>query len=210
MTLPRGILTAATATVLVFAAAACSDSDDTAGPTSGTSSGATSTSGCAPVRGNLLSATPLAGQPGIALPARPGWSRMTQSESGSIRLTVVNPSLAESGFSPTLVVTSTPSAGDFDTIIDNELSQLTTLLRIERPAGRRGTVCGFDEYTFDYRAAVHPNAPTRTVRSRIVVVPTGPNTAYSVVLTAQSSREDAPNYRNDIEAMFDDIQVTAP
>ncbi|PIB73913.1 hypothetical protein CQY22_014910 [Mycolicibacterium brumae] len=142
------------------------------------------------------------GQPTVAIPQPPGWTRYSDMDSDVIRGAIVNLALRADNFTPNAVVT----VGDVpagvtepDQALDAEeagLNQAGMYVETSTP----GTVCGFQSRTVTYTMESRPC-------TAVIVATERAGKLLSVVVTMQTSDGSNAIYAKDSQAILNGFQI---
>ncbi|KUI29198.1 LpqN/LpqT family lipoprotein [Mycobacterium sp. GA-2829] len=205
----RTVATAAAATLIALAAAACGTQSATTPPAA--VSVVADASACAPATSALEEIpTRVDTDPAMSIPRPAGWERFTMMDSDLVRYMLVNRDLVADQFAPNVVVTieSIPGNESADSVLTKNRTAIETLGGATDLAYTPTTVCGQPAERITYTGAPQGTTPARPIITLATVIHTGGRT-FGIAVTAQATRPDNPTYQRDVEAILTGFQVLA-
>jgi len=188
---------------------ACGSDDSSSTPSSAAPTAASAA--FATPGAQLVPLSTVEGEPTVQVPLPNGWQQTelppeaAAATSYQIRLTLTAPALAEGGFTPNVIVVSSPSDADTQAVLDKEV-QLATQGDPQATV-TTGSTCGYPSATVELELPAEGAVPARPGIGKIIVVSHGTGSiTYS--LTAQTLDAENATYQQDVKTILDGIQIT--
>ena len=177
----------------------------------GISHAAPDRSGCQSVSAPMVDIPGGDSEPRLRIPLPSGWevSPALSPTDASIRLAILNPALADSGFTPNAVAVLKkvdPRSGDALQILELQNEILRTKTDVTELNSMSSEVCGLPAMSATYTAQATGGAPPRKVTS-LIVVDESDEATYIASVTIQSADHADETYARDSQIILDGFQV---
>lgn len=168
-------------------------------------------SACQPVAAPMVDIPGTESEPQLRIPLPRGWqvSPVTDPTDTSIRMAIINPAMADSGFTPNAVAvlkTIGADGGNARRILDAQNEILQTKAGVTNLSSMPTQICGLPAISSTYTAPASGSAPPRSATS-VVVVDEADDATYIASVTIQSADPGNRAYFQDAQIILDGFQV---